>query len=171
MKLCALEGYKRLNDLLKASVTDSICPAICITQGCDYTSEMEPDQDAGLLRSVRRQYRHIGAGTSRPDIGGHIPTRDVPGPAPRTIIVTLCAPEIDPLTAVFCAAVVVLELHGHHLAHGGVQAEHSATDLRLSDAQLAPLYQRDYFLREVALNLDAPTARLSCRESQQSVFQ
>jgi hypothetical protein len=37
MKLCDLEGYKRLNDLLKASVTDSICPAICMTEGCDYT--------------------------------------------------------------------------------------------------------------------------------------
>jgi hypothetical protein len=47
MKLCDLEGFKRLHDLLQASVTDSICPAICMTEGCDYTTEMEPDQEAG----------------------------------------------------------------------------------------------------------------------------
>ena len=47
MKLCDLEGYKRLHDLLRASTTDSLCPAICMTEGCDYTTEMEPDQDRG----------------------------------------------------------------------------------------------------------------------------
>ena len=45
MKLCDLEGYRRLHDLLRASTTDSLCPAICMTEGCDYTTEMEPDQD------------------------------------------------------------------------------------------------------------------------------
>jgi hypothetical protein len=47
MKLCDLEGYKRLHDLLKASTADSVCPAICMTEGCDHTTEMEHDQDAG----------------------------------------------------------------------------------------------------------------------------
>jgi hypothetical protein len=47
MKLCESEGYKRLDDLLKVSVVDSVCPAICMTEGCNYTTEMEPDQDAG----------------------------------------------------------------------------------------------------------------------------
>jgi hypothetical protein len=51
MKLCDLEGYKRLHDLLKASVSDSLCPAICMTEGCDYTTEMEPDQDAGYCEA------------------------------------------------------------------------------------------------------------------------
>ena len=51
MKLCDLEGYKRLDDLLQASVTDSICPSICMTEGCDYTTEMEPDQDAGYCEA------------------------------------------------------------------------------------------------------------------------
>ena len=37
MKLCDLEGVK-LEDLLQASVVDSICPAICMTEGCDYPS-------------------------------------------------------------------------------------------------------------------------------------
>jgi hypothetical protein len=51
MKLCDLEGYKRLHDLLRASTTDSVCPAICMTEGCDYTTEMERDQDAGYCEA------------------------------------------------------------------------------------------------------------------------
>jgi hypothetical protein len=51
MKLCDLEGYKRLHDLLRASTTDSLCPAICMTEGCDYTTEMESDQDAGYCEA------------------------------------------------------------------------------------------------------------------------
>jgi hypothetical protein len=51
MKLCDLEGYKRLHDLLKASTSDSVCPAICMTEGCDYTTEMERDQDAGYCEA------------------------------------------------------------------------------------------------------------------------
>jgi hypothetical protein len=47
MKLCDLEGYKRIHDLLKSSAKDSLCPAICMTEGCDFTTEMERDQDAG----------------------------------------------------------------------------------------------------------------------------
>jgi hypothetical protein len=47
MKLCDLEGYKRVRDLLNASMRDSLCPAICMTEGCDHTTEMESDQDAG----------------------------------------------------------------------------------------------------------------------------
>jgi hypothetical protein len=47
MKLCDLEGYKRIHDLLHASAKDSLCPAICMTEGCDFTTEMERDQDAG----------------------------------------------------------------------------------------------------------------------------
>lgn len=51
MKLCDLEGFKRVRDLLQASVADSICPAICMTEGCDYTTEMEPDQDRGYCEA------------------------------------------------------------------------------------------------------------------------
>jgi hypothetical protein len=48
MKLCDLEGFDMLDDLLEAAATDSVCPAICMTEGCDYTTEMEPDQDQGF---------------------------------------------------------------------------------------------------------------------------
>ncbi len=47
MKLCKAEGFTKLDDLLQASATDSVCPAICMAEGCDYTAEMEPDQDRG----------------------------------------------------------------------------------------------------------------------------
>jgi hypothetical protein len=51
MKLCDLEGFKSLEDLLRIAVTDSVCPAICMTEGCDHTTEMEPDQDEGYCES------------------------------------------------------------------------------------------------------------------------
>jgi len=51
MKLCEFEGFKRLEDLLELSVLDSVCPAICITEGCDYTTEMEPDQEEGYCEA------------------------------------------------------------------------------------------------------------------------
>ena len=37
----------RVDNFLKAATRDSVCPAICVTEGCDYTTDMEPDQDAG----------------------------------------------------------------------------------------------------------------------------
>jgi hypothetical protein len=46
-KLCETEGFDTLEDLLSASITDSVSPAICMADGCDYTTEMEPDQRQG----------------------------------------------------------------------------------------------------------------------------
>jgi hypothetical protein len=48
MTLCDLEGFDSLEDLLQAVATDSVCPAICMTEGCDHTAEMESDQDQGF---------------------------------------------------------------------------------------------------------------------------
>jgi hypothetical protein len=45
--LCNLEGYSTIDDLLEYIAFDSVSPAICMTEGCEYTCEMEPDQDAG----------------------------------------------------------------------------------------------------------------------------
>jgi len=47
MKLSEVEGYKNPLDLVEAVSHDSVCPAICMTEGCDYTAEMEPDQTEG----------------------------------------------------------------------------------------------------------------------------
>ena len=51
MKLCEVEGYKTPFDLLQAVACDSVCPAICMTEGCNYTAEMEPDQTEGYCEA------------------------------------------------------------------------------------------------------------------------
>ena len=52
MKLCDLKGFESLDDLLLlAALTDSACPAICMTEGCDHTAEMEADQDQGFCEA------------------------------------------------------------------------------------------------------------------------
>lgn len=51
MRLCEIEGYKSPYDLIDAVAGDSVCPAICMTEGCDYTAEMGPDQDEGYCES------------------------------------------------------------------------------------------------------------------------
>ena len=45
--LCDIEGFENVEDVLFSSITDSVCPAICMTEGCDYTANMEPDQEEG----------------------------------------------------------------------------------------------------------------------------
>ena len=46
-QLVESEGYDSLDDLIAATVSDSVSPAICLNDGCGYTAEMEPDQDRG----------------------------------------------------------------------------------------------------------------------------
>ena len=45
--LVETEGFSNLQALLAATITDSVCPAICTTENCSYTCEMEPDQNQG----------------------------------------------------------------------------------------------------------------------------
>ena len=51
MKLCDDKGFKTLEQLLTETAWDSVCPAICIAQGCDYTTEAEPDQAQGYCEA------------------------------------------------------------------------------------------------------------------------
>jgi hypothetical protein len=46
-QLVETEGYPNLEDLLRDATFDSVCPGICLSDGCDYTTEVEPDQDRG----------------------------------------------------------------------------------------------------------------------------
>ena len=41
------EGYSSLTELLEAVIADSVCPAICMNDGCSFICEMEGDQDRG----------------------------------------------------------------------------------------------------------------------------
>jgi hypothetical protein len=70
IRLCEIEGHKDLDDLIRAMGCDSVCPAICMTEGCDYTMETESDQREGARsRSQRQLPRHILGRTSRVDPG------------------------------------------------------------------------------------------------------
>ena len=46
-KLIEIEGFNSTEDLIAAVFSDSVSPAICMNEGCDFTCEMEPDQDRG----------------------------------------------------------------------------------------------------------------------------
>lgn len=46
-QLIESEGFESEDALLEAAISDSVCPAICLNDGCDYTCEMEPDQTEG----------------------------------------------------------------------------------------------------------------------------
>jgi hypothetical protein len=49
-KLIEIEGFADQDALFAAVISDSVCPAICCNPNnpnCDYTAEMEPDQDRG----------------------------------------------------------------------------------------------------------------------------
>ena len=45
--LIEAEGFPDQASILEAFITDSVAPAICMNDGCDYTTEMEQDQDRG----------------------------------------------------------------------------------------------------------------------------
>jgi hypothetical protein len=42
-----IEGYENVEDLIEAVFSDTVSPAICMNEDCNFTCEMEPDQDAG----------------------------------------------------------------------------------------------------------------------------
>ena len=50
-KLVEIEGYNSADELMEAVFSDAVSPAICMNEGCDFTCEMEPDQDAGYCES------------------------------------------------------------------------------------------------------------------------
>jgi hypothetical protein len=52
-KLLEIEGYGSIEELMEAVFSDAVSPAICMNEGCDYTCEMEPDQDAGCCEECR----------------------------------------------------------------------------------------------------------------------
>jgi hypothetical protein len=52
--LCKIEGFETVDQLMEAAALDSVSPAICMTEGCDYTCEMEPDQDRGWCEECQK---------------------------------------------------------------------------------------------------------------------
>ena len=54
-KLAELEGFDTVEAMFDAEVHDSVCPGICINQGCDYTTEVAPDQRKGYCENCGTQ--------------------------------------------------------------------------------------------------------------------
>jgi len=46
-QLMKCEGYTDKDALLEAALLDSVCHGICLNVHCDYTTEVEPDQEEG----------------------------------------------------------------------------------------------------------------------------
>ena len=46
-KLIEIEGYDSIEQLAEVVFSDAASPAICMNEDCNFTGEMEPDQDAG----------------------------------------------------------------------------------------------------------------------------
>jgi hypothetical protein len=51
MKLCEAEGFKTFDGLLRYVGSDDLCPAICMTEGCDHTTETKPDETEGYCEA------------------------------------------------------------------------------------------------------------------------
>lgn len=54
-QLIESEGYASLEEMLNVVASDSVAPGICVRQGCSYTCEVEPDQDAGWCEACGGQ--------------------------------------------------------------------------------------------------------------------
>jgi hypothetical protein len=52
-KLLEIEGYESVEALLQAVLGESVSPAICMNEDCNYTCEMEPDQTRGWCDECR----------------------------------------------------------------------------------------------------------------------
>ncbi|MCP1747546.1 MULTISPECIES: hypothetical protein [Bradyrhizobium] len=49
--LCDQRGFQDLDDLLLVALLKDASPAICMTEGCNNTIDMEPDQDQGFCEA------------------------------------------------------------------------------------------------------------------------
>jgi hypothetical protein len=48
-----IEVYESIEQLAQAILSDSVSPAICMNEDCNFTCEMEPDRDAGYCEECR----------------------------------------------------------------------------------------------------------------------
>ena len=57
-KLMEIEGYDNFEELAQVILSNSVSPAICMNEDCNFTCEMEPDQDAGYCEEFRTNSMH-----------------------------------------------------------------------------------------------------------------
>lgn len=53
-QLAEIEGYDDPFDMLGEYTCDSVCPGICMEDGCDYTNEVEPDCCTGWCENCEK---------------------------------------------------------------------------------------------------------------------
>jgi hypothetical protein len=58
--LMEIEGYSAIEELVQVVLSDAVSPAICMNEGCGFTCEMEPDQDAGYCEECHTNSMHSG---------------------------------------------------------------------------------------------------------------
>lgn len=47
-------GFDTPEDMVKTYICDGLCPCICMSPECDYTDELEPDQDVGWCPECKK---------------------------------------------------------------------------------------------------------------------
>lgn len=57
-KLIEREGFENLEQILQASVFDNVSPGICVNPECNYTVEVEPEQNRGWCEARSTQTVH-----------------------------------------------------------------------------------------------------------------
>ena len=56
--LMEIEGYDNFEELAQAVLSDAVSPTICMNEDCNFTCQMEPDQDAGYCEECRTNSMH-----------------------------------------------------------------------------------------------------------------
>ncbi len=54
IRLAEIEGFSDPMDMLSHFSIDSVVTGICMTPGCDYTTEVEPDQEKGWCEKCQK---------------------------------------------------------------------------------------------------------------------
>lgn len=49
--VCESEGFRSPEALIVSAMADTVSPGICMNDGCNYITEVEPDQDEGYCES------------------------------------------------------------------------------------------------------------------------
>lgn len=51
LAVCKSEGFKTPEELIASVAMDSVAPGICMNDGCDYITEVEPNQSEGYCEN------------------------------------------------------------------------------------------------------------------------
>lgn len=54
LRKLAEKGFGSVEQMIEATAVDSVSPGICVAEDCSYTTEIEPDQDAGWCEECRQ---------------------------------------------------------------------------------------------------------------------